>query len=1471
MGWAGRCRSRPEGHWRCPVLTISSGHSARYLTDAVAVGRENYYTGAVAAGEPPGRWYGAGAELLGLVGLVDHRDMTALYEHFADPRDPAFRDPPAWKDATTLGHRGRAYVSEDDLYKASLEAEPGATPERRAELLLEAGKRARRNVSFLDATFSVPKSVTVLHTAFEAQEVKARQAGDATATTAWAAYKQAIEDGIWAGNNAAIDYLAQHAGYSRIGHHGGAAGRFIDAHDFVVASFFQHDSRDHDPQLHIHNAILNRVQGSDGQWRTLDSRAIHRFRGAAAAAGERTMEEHIARSLNIAFATRPDGKAREILGVPPEVMDLFSSRRRAITAKTATLVEAFESKFGRAPNSLELDRLQRQATFATRKSKTYGGETATERLERWDRELRAEVAGGLEQVARDVLALREPRTGERWSRTAVIETALADVQGTKAAWTRSDLTRAISNALPDRLGDLDGTDIAELLDGLTEQALELAVQLDAPRPADDVLPEELRLNDGRSAYDAPGGRLYATPDHVHTERLLTAAATRPGGPTLPAPEVDRFLSGLAAQGIELGADQAAAVRGILTDGAQVDTLVGPAGTGKSFVVGVIAKGWQEDASDGAARRVVGIASSQIATEVLAAEGLEARNIARWLATQRRLTDEAPVADDEAWRLHAGDLVVVDESAMTGTADLAAIHAHVEGAGAKLLLCGDHRQLGAVGAGGAMELAAATGPRYELTEARRFTHSWEAAASLRLRDGDAVALGDYHKHGRLLDGGTLDSAEASAAQAWLADTLAGRHSLLVVDTNEQAARLSAGLRSELVRLGRVAERGVPLGLQGTYAGVGDLVQARRNAWHLAGHEGNRRGPINRETLRILETRDDGGIVAAAVIGRGPDGVELGEPMALPAEYVAQHLALGYACTVHAAQGLTVDTAHVVATSGTSAAALYVGMSRGRHANNAHVVTESAADDLPPGLEAKPVPRSPAAVLANLLDAARPDRSALAEAVESAARAGSVRTNAELLADAAELATAGRTARWLDELVHDGHLTGHQRVELAAEDGANNLTRLLRRSELAGHDPREVLRAAVIGRSLRDARQLTNVLHHRISEAVTLDPVGDRFVDWVPKVEHPRWQQYLDHLAEAADERARELGRDAAVNPPQWAVESLGPIPGDPEERHAWVRSAGVVAAHRELVGLDDPSTAVGAAPPPKNAEAYASWRAAWRALGRPEADRAEVEMSDGRLRIRIRAWERERTWGPRYVANELAGTHQAAARHRATAAVRAAEADAAAGPDDRDRLAREGREAAALADLLDARAAELAEADKARALWYAHTAPTRVAADRAAAELATRQPDEPLDEPTITAEEWLAEHRAATLADDPHRGVADETGLADVQAERDADIAAAFPEPADAAALEPERVAPEPVTVDEDTIRVPSADETARTIERARHALAEIHRREALDAHRTADEARSQQLTRWHENDAAAAATPHRAPEAAPALEAAGPW
>jgi hypothetical protein len=126
------------------VLTIYRGYSVQYLTREVATGRENYYTGAVSEGEPPGRWYGTGAEALGLSGLVDHQDMEALYEHFVDPRDPAFKDRDRRAGASRLGHVGRSYKTVDELYAEALDAEPYADAERREELRREASKRERK-------------------------------------------------------------------------------------------------------------------------------------------------------------------------------------------------------------------------------------------------------------------------------------------------------------------------------------------------------------------------------------------------------------------------------------------------------------------------------------------------------------------------------------------------------------------------------------------------------------------------------------------------------------------------------------------------------------------------------------------------------------------------------------------------------------------------------------------------------------------------------------------------------------------------------------------------------------------------------------------------------------------------------------------------------------------------------------------------------------------------------------------------------------------------------------------------------------------------------------------------------------------------------------------------------------------------------------------------------------------------------
>ncbi|MGD9525720.1 MAG: hypothetical protein AB7L91_16390 [Dehalococcoidia bacterium] len=124
------------------------------------------------------------------------------------------------------------------------------------------------------------------------------------------------------------------------------------------------------------------------------------------------------------------------------------------------------------------------------------------------------------------------------------------------------------------------------------------------------------------------------------------------------------------------------------------------------------------------------------------------------------------------------------------------------------------------------------------------------------------LAEYTKHGRIVDGGTAEQAEAVVYRAWLADILDGRESLLMVYSNAAAARVSAALRAELVRLDRV-----PLGTdewKGVSVGVGDFVQARALAWHLRGFESNAAAPITRQTYRVVDVRADGGLVVAPIL-------------------------------------------------------------------------------------------------------------------------------------------------------------------------------------------------------------------------------------------------------------------------------------------------------------------------------------------------------------------------------------------------------------------------------------------------------------------------------------------------------------------------------------------------------------------------------------------------------------------------------
>jgi hypothetical protein len=1021
----------------------------------------------------------------------------------------------------------------------------------------------------------------------------------------------------------------------------------------------------------------------------------------------------------------------------------------------------------------------------------------------------------------------------------VIDRALAEVGRHQQTWTRSDLMWAVSNALPARLG-VDGGEVRELLDRLTDLALSEAIPTRPEETAED-LPAVFRVADGRSAYQAPGAAKYTAPGQVTAERILRENAVRTGAPAISLDAANAAIARYAENEHELGADQAAALRGVCTSGAYVEVLAAAAGAGKSWTVGAISEVWGAHG-----HRTVGLAPSQVAADVLADEGVTAWNLARWRGAQQRIDEGRVQDDDEQLRLRAGDLVVVDEAGMAATEDLAEVARRCERAGAKMLLVGDKRQLAAVGPGGAMADLGARAASYELTEVRRFRAPWEGEASLRLRDGDRVAIEQYDKHGRLHEVGTPEEAEQAAERAWLADTISGRTALLLVGSNEQAARASARLRAELVRLGKVAEHGVPLGRDGTTAGVGDLVQARRNAWDLRGWEGNERAAINRETYRVVGIRDDGGLQVAKVLGRTDTGEdELATPIALPRDYVEQHLSLAYASTVHAAQGRTVDTAHTVVAPSSDAASVYVGLTRGREGNDAWIVTRPLPADAPVGAAQEVKPRPGRAVLEEVLERAEEQRGALAEQEQTAEEAASVRTNIDRLVDGINVLTAGRWSGLFDRLAAAGTITEEQRRELAADRSMGSVERLLRHAEVAGHDPTDTLRQVLDGRTLAGAHSPAQVLHKRLRDSLgELTAKIGSFRDLIPAVVPEQVRGYLERLADSGDDRRRELGARIAAEAPQWAVETLGAVPDDPVARAEWEHRAGWAAAHRELDDHASDLDPLGSAPPAGLPEKRAVWWTAHDELGLPDVGPEEESLSDGRLRTRVAAYLRERVWAPRYVADELAATNQAAAARRADAELWAARADTLDDPAEAQRLRDDAAAARAEAEQLAERAAQLEEADKARARWYAHTAGTRERALRAKATLERRGIDVERPEDETTAREWLAAERTAREREDAHRPI-HETDLAveetvdDAPASGDGPVVetavpdirdVAVPDGTEFADADPRR-------------RVPDEHETTVAVVQAREAVAEIDARHHSDRTREAD-LEAEQIAWW---------------------------
>jgi conjugative relaxase-like TrwC/TraI family protein len=1326
------------------VISIAKAYSADYYVGAGGgtglsngQGMESYYLDAVAGGEPPGVWAGAGAEHLGLTGVVEGEDMRTLYGRFEHPHTG---DP--------VGSRPAQRASAEDRLAAALAAEPDALPERVAELRAQIERTDRQSVIGWDVTFSVPKSVTVAHTAAHRAELAAIRSGDTDRADRFGAIREGIEDAIHTADRAMIGY-SESLATARTGGSGGAPTQWVRAPELTAATFFQTTSRNIDPQLHIHNVILNRAHCEDGKVRALDGADLLAQKHALGAIADRTLDEALTR-MGFELQLRPDQMARELTVVPTEIAELFSSRSRQVTAKVADLAADAEERLGRELTDNELHRLKQTATLATRSGKDHDGETREELLERWWAETVAGVGTDLDSVAdRIEQHLAGPGTDPgTLSPSAVLEEAVAAIGEKKAAWTRADLMLEIHLRLP-FLGGLDAAQVQEALDDLTDQALtgDLVRQvsgLDDLNSDGDVAAEVggPLANLARDPYTRPSDMLYAATWTIQAEEALRRSAIERGAHALDRQAVEAWIDTYAST---IGADQRSAVAGLATSDARLAVLVGPAGTGKSYAAGTFAGLWS-DLTDGQNGQVVGLTVSQIAAEVLRADGVEhTRNITQWLGVQDRLADGSTHPEHARWQLGPADVVLVDEASMVTTADLHRIQTLAESAGARVVLTGDPRQLGAVEAGGVMGLLDGHAETYTLSEVRRFTTDWEAAASLGLRDGSPGALAEYDRHGRLQAYDDAEQTWDAAARAAVADRLDGRSVVVVTGTNEQAAQVAGRVRAQLVELGLVAEHGVLLERDGSTAGIGDVITCRRNDYSL--------GVTNRGQYEVTGIEPDGALTV-----RPLDEQDDASTRRLPVQYVQDDVQLGYASTAHGAQGLTVDAAHLVTDGSLDAAGLYVGMSRGRTRNTAHVTVTPPEGELHEQVSGADPRPSARAVLADSLERDASNRAALVEAELDAQRLSSIPLLAGRLETVTRVACRERMDRHLDDLVTSGELDADLRARLGADQGAEHLSRLLRAVEQAGDDPREALRAAVTSRrGLGDADSVAQVLSHRITAGQPLPTPTLDDTAQLPGDIAPAAADHLRQVGKRIDARRDALAEQTAEQQPAWALDALGPLPADTAgtqvERADWLAKAGAIAAHREATGWSDEARAIGSMPGLSSTERRASYAAAWDALGQPEAGLDDAALSDGQLRVRVRARESELTWAPPHADDALrAAEHEAeTARHEAVLARAAAEQATLAGEHDRaDELLRAAEQHDAAHTERAAVAAGLDQTARARSAWAFAAAPTLDAGQRALAEAERRGLDLGDEPDRTTPEEWLDADRQARRQDDATR-------------------------------------------------------------------------------------------------------------------------
>jgi len=569
---------------------------------------------------------------------------------------------------------------------------------------------------------------------------------------------------------------------------GGRRGRAqtrTPTHGLIWARTRHATSRAGDPEPHDHVLIANACRMADGGggWKAVDTAALRDVLHAATAVGRMASA---AKAVSLGYAVEaddgPSGRLGHwrIAGMPERACAVFSKRSAEITA-------AVESR------GYDTYRARQTAARDTRKAKRHT--PPDDLLSGWRTELAAvgftpaDVLVEVDSAGAAGRRIVPAKLSER-QLSALVTYSLgpAGRLAERKVFTRSDVVVAV----------------APLIFGAHPKELGRAVEAVCAHP------DAVSLVGVAAARE----RAYAPACVLALETAIAVkVAAQSQRSDFAALSLAAVRSAISAKQDALGGrpltpGQVAMITGVCTSGRGVELVLGVAGAGKTTAIDVVRAGFET-----AGYRVIGTSISGQAARTLGAEAkiAESRTMASLL-----------------WRLDHGQLgldrrsvIVADEAGLADDPSVLRLLAAAETAGAKVVIVGDHRQLGAVGLGGSLEaLVGRHGDGVHiLDENVRQVDPDERVALGELRSGSVEAAVDwYAKRQRIVTAPTRDGALDATVAAWAADVESGRDTTMLAWRRANVAALNARARAVMTDTGRLT--GAELDVDGAGYRAGD---------------------------------------------------------------------------------------------------------------------------------------------------------------------------------------------------------------------------------------------------------------------------------------------------------------------------------------------------------------------------------------------------------------------------------------------------------------------------------------------------------------------------------------------------------------------------------------------------------------------------------------------------------------------------